>query len=74
MERNLTRVNLAEELGDLFWYMAIVGDELGIKFEDVMDRNITKLKARYGEKFSEEKAEHRDLDSERKILEGQAFN
>lgn len=72
--KELDRVNLAEELGDLFWYMAIVGDELGIKFEDVMDRNITKLKARYGEKFSEEKAEHRDLDSERKILEGQAFN
>lgn len=72
--KELDRVNLAEELGDLFWYMAIVGDELGIKFEDVMDRNITKLKARYGEKFSEEKAENRDLDSERKILEGQAFN
>ena len=72
--KELDRVNLAEELGDLFWYMAIVGDELGIKFEDVMDRNITKLKARYGENFSEEKAEHRDLDSERKILEGQAFN
>ncbi|MFG1499225.1 nucleoside triphosphate pyrophosphohydrolase family protein [Halobacteriovorax sp. XZX-3] len=72
--KELDRVNLAEELGDLFWYMAIVGDELGIKFEDVMERNITKLKARYGEKFSEEKADNRDLDSERKILEEQAFN
>ncbi|AYF44914.1 MULTISPECIES: nucleoside triphosphate pyrophosphohydrolase family protein [Halobacteriovorax] len=72
--KELDRVNLAEELGDLFWYMAIVGDELGIKFEDVMERNITKLKARYGEKFSEEKADKRDLESERKILEGQAFN
>ncbi|MGI4993187.1 nucleoside triphosphate pyrophosphohydrolase family protein [Halobacteriovorax sp. GFR7] len=72
--KDLDRVNLAEELGDLFWYMAIVGDELGIKFEDVMERNITKLKARYGEKFSEEKADKRDLDSERKILEEQAFN
>ncbi|MFG1492194.1 nucleoside triphosphate pyrophosphohydrolase family protein [Halobacteriovorax sp. ZH4_bin.1] len=72
--KELDRVNLAEELGDLFWYMAIVGDELGIKFEDVMERNITKLKARYGEKFSEEKADKRDLDSERKILEEQAFN
>ncbi|MFG1557358.1 nucleoside triphosphate pyrophosphohydrolase family protein [Halobacteriovorax sp. FRX-2] len=72
--KELDRVNLAEELGDLFWYMAIVGDELGIKFEDVMERNITKLKARYGEKFSEEKADKRDLDSERKILEEQALN
>lgn len=72
--KELDRVNLAEELGDLFWYMAIVGDELGIKFEDVMERNITKLKARYGEKFSEEKADKRDLENERKILEEQAFN
>ncbi len=72
--KELDRVNLAEELGDLFWYMAIVGDELGIEFEDVMARNITKLKARYGEKFSEEKADKRDLETERKILEEQAFN
>lgn len=72
--KELDRVNLAEELGDLFWYMAIVGDELGIEFEDVMARNITKLKARYGEKFSEEKADKRDLETERKILEQQAFN
>lgn len=72
--KELDKVNLAEELGDLFWYMAILADELGIEFESVMDRNITKLKARYGEKFSEEKAENRDLDKEREILEGQKFN
>ncbi len=72
--KELDRVNLAEELGDLFWYMAIVGDELGIEFEDVMARNITKLKARYGEKFTEQKADKRDLDAERQILEEQRFN
>lgn len=71
--KELDRVNLAEELGDLFWYMAIVDDELGIEFESVMERNIQKLKARYGEKFSEEKAENRDLESERSILDAQNF-
>ncbi len=71
--KELDRVNLAEELGDLFWYMAIVADELGIEFESVMERNIQKLKARYGEKFSEEKAENRDLESERSILDAQNF-
>lgn len=71
--KELDRVNLAEELGDLFWYMAIVADELGVEFESVMDRNIQKLKARYGEKFSEQKAEKRDLDSERTILNEQKF-
>jgi len=72
--KELDKVNLAEEMGDLFWYMAIVADELGFEFEEVMERNITKLKARYGDKFSEEKAEKRDLDSEREILEEQSFN
>lgn len=71
--KELDRVNLAEELGDLFWYMAIVADELGVEFESVMERNIQKLKARYGEKFSEEKAENRDLESERSILDAQNF-
>jgi hypothetical protein len=34
-----------------------------------MEKNIAKLKARYGDKFSEESAEHRDLKTEREILE-----
>ncbi len=72
--KELDRVNLAEEVGDLFWYIAIVADELGFKIEDVMERNITKLKARYGEKFSEERAENRDLNTERKILDQQKMN
>lgn len=72
--KELDKVNLAEEMGDLFWYMAILADELGLEFESVMERNITKLKARYGEKFSEEKAEKRDLNAEREILEKQEFN
>ncbi|OUR97190.1 hypothetical protein A9Q84_12755 [Halobacteriovorax marinus] len=72
--KELDRVNLAEEMGDLFWYLAIVSDELGVNMEDVMERNISKLKARYGEKFSEEKAENRDLNTEREILEKQKMN
>ncbi|WP_372654288.1 nucleoside triphosphate pyrophosphohydrolase family protein [Halobacteriovorax sp.] len=72
--KELDRVNLAEEMGDLFWYLAIVSDELGVEMSDVMERNIEKLKARYGEKFSEEKAENRDLETERKILEKQSMN
>lgn len=67
--KELDRVNLREELGDLFWYIAIACDELDIEFEPIMSRNIEKLKARYGEKFTEEAAEHRNLKRERKILE-----
>lgn len=67
----LDKINLAEELGDLFWYCAIVADELGVEFEPIMERNIEKLKARYGDRFNEEKAENRDLKLERDILEKQ---
>jgi NTP pyrophosphatase (non-canonical NTP hydrolase) len=62
-------VNVVEEVGDLMWYCAIILDELGVEFEDVMEKNINKLKARYGEKFSEASATTRNLDKERKILE-----
>lgn len=65
----LDKVNLAEELGDLFWYMAIMSDALGVSFDDIQEKNIAKLKARYGAKFSEAAALNRDLDTERKILE-----
>ncbi len=70
--KDLDKVNLQEELGDLFWYCAIIADELGVDFSEVMTRNIDKLKARYGDKFSEASAEKRDLERERQILEGQA--
>lgn len=65
----LDRVNLSEELGDLFWYCAIIADELDVPFEQIMNTNIAKLKARYGEKFSEERADKRNLQAERSILE-----
>lgn len=67
--KELDKVNLKEEMGDLFWYMAIMADTLDIEFEEIMTKNINKLKARYGDKFSEDKAINRDLDTEREILE-----
>ena len=41
-----------------------------IDIEEIMQRNIEKLKARYPEKFTQEKALSRNLDAERNILEG----
>jgi len=65
----LDKVNMAEEMGDLFWYIAILSDALGVSFEEVMNKNIAKLKARYGDKFSETAALERNLTVEREILE-----
>lgn len=67
----LDEVNLREEVGDLLWYCAIALDALNGDFESVMQTNIDKLKARYPEKFTEDKAIDRDLNTERKILENE---
>lgn len=68
--RDLDPVNLKEELGDLLWYVARACTALGTTMEEVMSVNHAKLAKRFPEKFSEEKAIIRDLDAERKILEG----
>lgn len=65
----LDRVNVKEELGDLFWYIAVICDAMGLRFEEIMAANIDKLKLRFPEKFSEEKAIDRDINEERKLLE-----
>jgi hypothetical protein len=69
LNKSLDKVNLVEENGDLFWYQAIMSNVTNISFDELMEKNILKLRARYGEKFSSEKAINRDLDLERKILE-----
>jgi NTP pyrophosphatase (non-canonical NTP hydrolase) len=67
----LDLVNVAEEFQDLVWYIAVGLDACGMTLEEAMERNIAKLKARYGEKFSPDRALNRDLATERKILEGE---
>jgi len=67
--KTLDEVNVKEEIGDLFWYIAVLCDSLDASFEEIWETNIAKLKARYGEKFNEKGALHRDLEKEREILE-----
>lgn len=62
-------VNIKEELGDLLWYIAVACDTFHISFEELMEINAAKLKKRYGDRFTEERAINRDLIAERKILE-----
>lgn len=61
-------VNVGEEVGDLFWYIANLMRMLGLDFEQVLQINVDKLRARYPEKFSSEHATNRDLTREREIL------
>jgi NTP pyrophosphatase (non-canonical NTP hydrolase) len=67
--RQIDTTNLKEELGDLMWYISLACDELGITLEEVMERNIAKLRKRYPEQFTEIDATNRDLKAERATLE-----
>jgi NTP pyrophosphatase (non-canonical NTP hydrolase) len=67
--KKVDRVNLIEELGDIFWYIGVASDVLQVSFEDIMQKNHDKLITRYSKGFSEKEANNRDLDKERKILE-----
>ncbi len=65
----IDEVNVKEEIGDLFWYIAELCRACGWTFEEIMELNINKLKKRYGEKFSTEAAINRDVNAERELLE-----
>lgn len=67
--KQLDVTNIKEELGDLMWYIVNMCTINGWLIEEIMDANIAKLKARYGEKFSEEAAIERNLGKEREVLE-----
>lgn len=58
---------ISNELFNLFIYFSTRNN---IDISSALDRNISKLKARYGDKFTSERAINRNLDIERNILEG----
>lgn len=63
-------VNIQEECSDSNWYQAILIDEMKADFDQMNERVLAKLRARYPEKFSSDDAINRNLEVERKILEG----
>lgn len=65
----LDTVNVGEEIADCMWYISNLCRMAEIDFEKILENNINKLKVRYPEKFTEENALNRNLESERKELE-----
>jgi len=55
----LDRDALVKELGDIAWYIAETAYALDISLEDVLKRNIDKLRARYPDGFRMERSLHR---------------
>lgn len=66
----IDKVNVQEEIFDTMWYIFILCDALKIDLEEAIELGFKKLKSRYPEKFSSDSAINRDVDIERKILEG----
>ena len=56
----LDKVEAVKELGDVFWYLNLLCKSMYIDFSDVMQKNIDKLRKRYGEQFSSEKSVNRE--------------
>lgn len=65
----IDKVNLAEEVGDVLWYCALILRNLGMTFEEAAQMNVNKLRKRFPEKFNETEAVNRDLSEEREQLE-----
>ena len=55
----LDREALIKELGDIAWYLAETATALDVSLEEVLARNIEKLKKRYPEGFSSENSRNR---------------
>lgn len=64
--------NIVEELSDLEWYEAIARNVLHKSLSTIMEVNTAKLLARYPVEsgYSDEHAETRDLEAEKKAMEG----
>lgn len=56
---DLDKDHLINELGDVAWYIAITSYALGVSLEEVLTRNIDKLKKRYPEGFEANKSINR---------------
>lgn len=61
-EKPLDEEHAKKECGDIFWYLAMICDSFGWDMNEIMQMNIDKLKARYPEGFSVEKANNRKED------------
>lgn len=51
--------HMAEELGDLLWYIALAANTLGVSLDRIAVHNIAKLRLRFPEKYTDEHAEKR---------------
>lgn len=56
----LDRAHLAEELGDVLWYVAVAADAINYPLSEVMDINAKKLRRRYPDGFDAARSVNRE--------------
>ena len=52
---------LADELGDVLWYLAEASSACGLTLDDIARQNVDKLRARYPDGFSQEHSRNRKV-------------
>lgn len=52
--------HIAEELGDLAWYLAITASAIGKNLDEIFSANVDKLRRRYPEGFDADRSVHRE--------------
>lgn len=58
-EKQLDVEHLKREIGDIYWYLALICDSFEFNLDEIMQINVDKLKARYPEGFDTHRANHR---------------
>lgn len=66
--RDLDIPNIKEEIGDIMFYLFLLIDELDLSFEEILEKNIEKLRIRYPNRFSKEDAINRDIKKEYEVF------
>ncbi len=62
--QEFNKQKFVDELGDVFWYAALLCNALQIQMGDVMAANIAKLRARFPDKYQDSLAANRDYAAE----------
>ena len=58
-DHDLDKENVAEELGDVAWYLAVAAYAIGYKLGDIFQMNVEKLKKRYPDGFDKNRSIYR---------------
>lgn len=66
--RVVSVVNLAEEVGDMMWYLNLLVLASGLSWDQILRSNNEKLKIRYRKTFTSEEAAQRDIAAEQASL------